>query len=72
MEREDEIRQAAYELWEKEGCPQGRDCEHWYLAEVMWEEKNGKAFSEKSQTGSKEATKRKTKVAAARKKSTKT
>jgi hypothetical protein len=35
MGREDEIRLIAYRIWE-EGCPNGRDCEHWYKAEVIW------------------------------------
>jgi hypothetical protein len=36
--REDEIRLIAYNVWEQESCPQGRDCEHWSRAEVTWEE----------------------------------
>jgi hypothetical protein len=39
MEREDEIKQLAYCLWEQEGCCQGRDIEYWLKAEVIWEEK---------------------------------
>jgi hypothetical protein len=29
MDREDRIRQRAYRIWEDEGCPDGRDREHW-------------------------------------------
>lgn len=29
----DRIRQRAYELWEREGRPHGRDSEHWKMAE---------------------------------------
>lgn len=29
----DRIRQRAYELWEQEGCPEGRDMEYWLRAE---------------------------------------
>ena len=37
MGREDEIRMIAYRIWEEEGCCDGRDCEHWLKAEVIWE-----------------------------------
>ena len=39
MEREDEIRLIAYKLWEEEACVNGHDCEHWFRAEAIWEEK---------------------------------
>ncbi len=39
MEREDEIRLIAYSIWEQEGCPHGRDSEHWFRAISIWEEK---------------------------------
>ncbi len=29
---EDVIRQRSYEIWEREGCPEGRDIEHWLRA----------------------------------------
>jgi len=38
MGREDEIRIIAYSMWEQEGCRNGRDCEHWLKAEVIWEQ----------------------------------
>ena len=38
MAREDEIRLIAYNIWEQESCPHGKDCEHWFRAEVIWEE----------------------------------
>jgi Protein of unknown function (DUF2934) len=31
-EHEDRIRKRAYEIWEREGCPNGRDQEHWHQA----------------------------------------
>ncbi len=37
MGREDDIRLIAYSIWEKEGCPNGHDCEHWIEAEAIWE-----------------------------------
>ncbi|WP_397453658.1 DUF2934 domain-containing protein [Pseudomonas sp. NA-150] len=30
---EQKIREAAYQLWEKQGKPQGQDLEHWFTAE---------------------------------------
>ncbi|VEF11946.1 Protein of uncharacterised function (DUF2934) [Pseudomonas fluorescens] len=30
---EQEIREAAYRLWEKQGKPQGQELEHWFTAE---------------------------------------
>ena len=44
--REDEIKVMAYNIWEEQGCPDGRDCEHWFLAESQWEEKQKKAAKE--------------------------
>ena len=38
MAREDEIKLIAYRIWEEEGCPHGRDCEHWYRAEIVWQD----------------------------------
>jgi hypothetical protein len=38
MAREDEIRVIAYSIWEGEGCPDGLECEHWYRAEIIWED----------------------------------
>lgn len=29
---EDKIEEVAYRLWEEEGCPHGRDSEHWTMA----------------------------------------
>ena len=37
MAKEDEIKLIAYSIWE-EDCPDGRDCEHWFRAEAIWEE----------------------------------
>jgi hypothetical protein len=28
------IRERAYHIWEREGCPHGRDFEHWVQAQV--------------------------------------
>lgn len=37
---EQEIREAAYRLWEKEGKPQGQDLEHWFTAEKSADEED--------------------------------
>jgi hypothetical protein len=29
----DEVALRAYEIWEREGCPAGRDLDHWSMAE---------------------------------------
>lgn len=31
---EHKIRETAYQIWEAEGCPQGRDYHHWLAAEA--------------------------------------
>ena len=38
MGREEEIKLIAYNIWEEEGCPNWRDCEHWLRAEAIWEQ----------------------------------
>jgi hypothetical protein len=50
MEREEEIRRIAYQLWEQEGCPQGRDLEHYFKAESIYQQRHGAVIS-KSQLG---------------------
>jgi hypothetical protein len=37
MDREDEIRLIAYQVWEGEGYVHGRQVEHWLRAESIWE-----------------------------------
>lgn len=32
-DREERLQQRAYEIWEAEGCPEGRDIDHWIQAE---------------------------------------
>jgi BRCT domain type II-containing protein len=31
---QDKVRARAFEIWQAEGCPEGRDMEHWIRAEV--------------------------------------
>ncbi len=46
MEREDEIRLIAYNIWEEGGCQDGHDSEHWFRAEAMWEKKQKEATND--------------------------
>jgi hypothetical protein len=63
MGREDEIRLIAYSIWEEESCPNGRDCEHWFRAELIWEQKQKqKAVAKRTETRLKQAAKQGSKV----------
>ena len=56
MAKEDEIRLVAYNIWEQENCPNGKDCEHWYRAEVIWkEQQKPKAVATSTATQPKQA-----------------
>ena len=61
MGREDEIRLIAYSIWEEEDCPNGRDWEHWFRAEVVWEVQNEKARVESVKKEPKQPAKQPTK-----------
>lgn len=37
MDREMRIRERAYQLWKDEGCPDGKEGEHWEMARRMIE-----------------------------------
>jgi hypothetical protein len=41
----DVVEQRAYELWEVEGCPEGRELEFWLKAEQGLSEKSSKTSS---------------------------
>jgi hypothetical protein len=41
MEREEQVRRLAYSIWEEEGCPDGRNVEHWLKAEAILQTENG-------------------------------
>ena len=49
MDREQEIRVLAHSLWEQEGCPEGRDQDHWYRAEAIWTSEHGSAMQTNGQ-----------------------
>ena len=40
VNRDEEIRQLAYRLWQEEGCPDGRHLQHWLKAETILLEEN--------------------------------
>ena len=46
MNREDEVRRLAHQIWEAEGGPEGRHEEHWVQAEAMWEERNASSSAD--------------------------
>jgi hypothetical protein len=43
---EKRVKQRAYEIWEREGCPEGREADHWALAkeEVAIEDNQSQAL----------------------------
>jgi hypothetical protein len=43
MDRENEIRLIAYQIWEEQGCLDGYDVDHWLIAETLWEQDSEKA-----------------------------
>jgi len=38
VNRDEEIRQLAYKIWQEAGCPNGCDIQHWLKAESIWAE----------------------------------
>ena len=40
IDRDEEIRQLAYRLWQESGCPNGSDLQHWLKAQELWQEKH--------------------------------
>jgi Protein of unknown function (DUF2934) len=40
MNRDEEIREVAYKLWQEEGYPHGYEVQHWLKAEAIWQEKH--------------------------------
>lgn len=41
IERDAEIRELAYGIWQEEGYRHGCDVQHWLKAEAIWREKYG-------------------------------
>jgi hypothetical protein len=61
MAREDDIKVIAYNIWEEEGCEDGHDCEHWFRAEVIWEDQQASKRKTAAATAAKPAAKAKPK-----------
>lgn len=38
------ISRRAHQIWEQEGCPSGKDREHWYRAVAEWETKGNRSY----------------------------
>jgi hypothetical protein len=36
VERDEQIRELAYRIWQEEGYPHGYEVQHWLKAETMW------------------------------------
>ena len=69
MGKEDEVRLIAYSIWEQEDCPNHKDCEHWFRAEAIWEDRQKReAVSNGIKTQAKPATRQNSKKMAARRK----
>lgn len=60
MEREEQIRQLAYSMWEREGYPEGRAMEHWLKAETILRNERSDTILEQSESsqGSEKKTKK--------------
>ncbi len=71
MRRENEIKLIAYKIWEEEGCFDGHDCEHWFRAEGIWEQKQKESVVESTKTESRQIVEQKTKVTGKKRKSKK-
>jgi len=60
--REAEIRQLAYKLWQEAGCPEGNDVQHWLNAEAIWLEQQRAALPTKPAKAPRARKPRKTRV----------
>ena len=40
IERDEQIRELAYRIWQEEGYPHGYEVQHWLKAEAIWQEKH--------------------------------
>jgi len=39
-ERDEQVRELAYRIWQEEGYPYGQEVHHWLKAEAIWQEKH--------------------------------
>jgi hypothetical protein len=40
VERDEQIRKLAYQIWQQEGHPHGNEIQHWLKAEALWLEEH--------------------------------
>jgi hypothetical protein len=40
VERDEQIRELAYRIWQEEGYPHGHEVQHWLKAETIWLEEH--------------------------------
>ena len=40
VERDEQIRELAYRIWQEEGYPHGYEVQHWLKAEALWLEEH--------------------------------
>jgi hypothetical protein len=64
-ERDEQIRELAYRIWQEEGYPYGQEVQHWLKAEVIWQEKNRPKSQPKLSKPVKRTKSRKTRAAEA-------
>ena len=60
-----EIRKIAYDLWIKDGQPEGRDREHWEAAKEIWAFRSHNHVLDESDDADKGATKKRRPASAA-------
>lgn len=46
--REQEIRQLAYKLWQDAGCPHGQDVTYWLTAESLWLDEQSRQVAQRA------------------------
>ena len=63
VEREEEIRELAYRIWQEEGYPQGHEVQHWLKAEALWLKEHRPKTMPKARKAPKRTRTRKTAVA---------
>jgi hypothetical protein len=60
MNRDEEIREVAYKLWQEEGYLHGYEVQHWLKAEAIWQEKHSPKIKPKQSQPLKRTKSRKT------------
>ena len=63
VERDAEIRELAYRIWQEEGYPHGHEVQHWLKAETIWQEKHRPKIKPKQSKPLKRTKSRKTAAA---------